>query len=264
MNTRQWDMVEGKMPIVAAAIHNGHEVRKEVANLLALDDSERLREEDPYTGAWTGLSDSRIIVKRSRFEVDLNRPREEAVYMRPQDAWGLEVWKHPLPAEVVVSSLKEHDLFYAHVQKMFENIKTRFDRFVVFDLHAYNHRRLGSDGPAADPADNPEINVGTGTLDRKRWAGVVDRFVEDLRAFDFFGRRLDVRENVKFRGGYFPRWVHEHFPTSACVLSIEVKKFFMDEWSGNAEPATFEKVKEALASTVPGIIEQLDGIPPEC
>ncbi len=63
---------------------------------------------------------------------------------------------------------------------------------------------------------------------------MIDRFISDLSGFDFPGGRLDVRENVKFRGGNCGAWAHATFPDSACVLSIEVKKFFMDEWTGDA------------------------------
>ena len=36
-----------------------------------------------------------------------------------------------------------------------------------------------------------------------------------MRSYDYFGRRLDVRENVKFFGGQLPRWIHENFPHTA-------------------------------------------------
>src|ERR687884_306413 len=60
----------------------------------------------------------------------------------------------------------------------------RGQRFVVLDLHSYNHRRSGPEAPPADPAGNPEINVGTGSLDRERWGPLVDRFADDLRTVD--------------------------------------------------------------------------------
>ena len=94
-------------------------------------------------------------------------------------------------------------------------------------------------------------------MDRSRWAPVVDRFIVDLRNFDFRGRNLDVRENVKFRGGYFPTWIHEHFGTSVCVLSIEFKKFFMDEWTGSPDPEQLAAITRALKSTVWGVHEEL-------
>jgi hypothetical protein len=195
--------------------------------------------------------------ERSRFEVDLNRPREKAVYIQPEDAWGLQVWKQTPPAELIDRSLAEYDAFYAETHRVFTNLEKRFGRFVVFDLHTYNHRRAGPGGAPADAAENPEVNIGTGTMVRDRWAPVVDRFISDLRAFDFLGRRLDVRENVKFRGGQFSRWTHETFPDSGCALAIEFKKFFMDEWSGEADTEQMEAITGALQSTIPGILEAL-------
>jgi hypothetical protein len=84
--------------------------------------------------------------------------------------------------------------------------------------------------------ENPQINVGTGTMrDRDRWERVIDRFMDDLTGYDFPGGALDVRENVRFRGGACAAWTHRTFPEAACVLSIEVKKFFMDELTGRAD-----------------------------
>ena len=87
-----WKTFRNPGPFIATAIHDGHLLRKEVAELTALTEDERLREEDPFTGKWTSIGNSRIIGLRSRFEVDLNRPREKAVYIKPEDAWGLRVY----------------------------------------------------------------------------------------------------------------------------------------------------------------------------
>jgi hypothetical protein len=66
---------------------------------------------------------------------------------------------------------------------------------------------------------------------------------------------------VRFRGGFFPRWIHQTFPDSGCALAVEVKKFFMDEWSGRADEAQLTLVQEALAQTLPGILEELESCP---
>lgn len=42
-----WELHEGDSPLVACAVHAGHELRPEVAALMALDEVTRLREEDP-------------------------------------------------------------------------------------------------------------------------------------------------------------------------------------------------------------------------
>ena len=252
-----WVLTEGNGPVVAVALHDGHDVRPEVAAQFAITEAERRREEDPFTAAWTVIGDTQIVGKRSRFEFDLNRPREKAVYLKPEDAWGLKVW-HSLPSlEVIAGSLTEYDAFYATVGRVFADLERRFSRFVVFDLHTYNHRRFGPEALPAAPEYNPEVNLGTGTMNRSLWAPVVERFLTDLRNHDFLGGKLDVRENVRFQGGYFGHWVQQTFPRSACVLSVEVKKFFMDEWSNELDHQQLDAIRCALQSTVPGVLEAL-------
>lgn len=257
---RIWQMEEGPGPLVALALHDGHAVRAELLPWLALSPEERLREEDPFTGSWTTVAPTRIVALRSRFEVDLNRPRPQAVYRRPEDAWGLPLYRAPLPEEVVRRSLRGYDAFYQRMHRLLEAKRQAHGRFVVLDLHSYNHRRDGPAAAAADPASHPEINVGTGTMtERGRWARIIDRFCADLRGFDFAGSSLDVRENVKFCGGEFAAWVHRTFPEAACCLSVEVKKFFMDEWTGLADERLLSLVGRALAGAVPGLLAGLEG-----
>jgi len=232
--------------VVAVALHGGHAVRPEVARILGLSPRDRLREEDPYTHRWTRMGDRRIVVFRSRFEVDLNRPRSRAVYLRPEDAWGLPVWKIPPGTGVVRRSLEIHDRFYRALERLFQHLEREYGTFLVLDLHAYNHRRDGPDAPPADPEANPEINIGTGTMDRRRWEDERMRFMDALRAYHFDGRHLDVRENVRFEGGHLAAWVHERFPRTGCVLAVEVKKFFMDEWTGRLDARLFHDVEGAL------------------
>ena len=103
-----WRLHVGETALIATAIHDGHEVREDVARHLALNDTGRLREEDPYTGHWTLVAPTRVIGTRSRFEVDLNRPRDKAVYRTPEDAWGLTVWKDDPPEDCFSESLAEY------------------------------------------------------------------------------------------------------------------------------------------------------------
>ena len=252
-----WYLERGDGPLIAAAIHDGRAMRPELIGSIALSEADRLREEDPFTGTWTGVAPTRLIALHSRFEVDFNRPRESAVYLTPDDAWGLRVWRKKLSADCVERSLAIHDAFYDEVRGLLRRMVQRYQRVVVLDLHTYNHRRTGPDAAPAEARDNPEVNIGTGTMDRARWAPIVDRFIVDLRNFDFLGKHLDVRENVKFRGGFFPAWIHKNFPDSVCVLAVEVKKSFMDEWTGEPDRIQLSAIKRALKSTVWGIHEEL-------
>ena len=261
MGDNLWIMEKGELPLIATAIHNGHFIREELKKYLLIDEKTRLREEDPYTAEFTDISDSKIIVNVSRFEVDLNRPESKAIYLKPEDSWGLKVWKEIPPKHVIERSLKEYRLFYKELKEFLNQFVKESGLFVVYDIHSYNHRRKGADAPPEDPELNPEINVGTGTMKNKeKFQPVIDRFINDMRSYDFLGRSLDVRENVKFFGGYFPKWIHEHYPDNACVLSIEFKKIFMDEWTGEIYPELFKELKNALGYTVKGVLEELKKI----
>ena len=128
----------------------------------------------------------------------------------------------------------------------------------MYDIHSYCYRRNGTDGLEADPKLNPEVNIGTGTMNRELWSPVIDRFIKDMRSFNYLDSKLDVRENIKFKGGFFPKYIHENFPESACVISVEFKKIFMDEWSGKLFEDKFNLLKNALQYTVPGVLQELE------
>jgi N-formylglutamate deformylase len=246
-------------PIVAAAIHSGHAIRPQIAELLALNEAERLREEDPYTDELTSVVHTRLIGRRSRFELDLNRPRDQAIYLKPEHAWGLTVWRDALPQAVIDASLANYDLFYATVKTVLEQLIRRHGRIVVLDLHSYNHCRDGRGCAPADPTSNPEVNVGAGSIDRAIWGPLVDRWMDDLRGFVGLGRPLDVRENVKFTGGHFSQWINATFPGQACSIAVEFKKTFMDEWTGEVNRPHLAILQKALRSTLPGLRASLHG-----
>lgn len=248
---------ENDDPIVTTAIHAGHELSKDLARYVALDDEARLREEDPFTDRWLTIAENRIAVTRSRFEVDLNRPPELAVYTDPESAWGLDVWTAALPPDVIASSQAAYDGFYRDLGGLLDDVAASHPRFVVLDLHSYNHRRRGPDAPVDDPEANPEINVGTGSLDRPTWAGVVEAFSASLAAHPFDGGHLDVRENVRFKGGYMSRWINDRYAGRGCALAIEVKKIYMDEWTGEADESVIANVGDALRAATITVRESL-------
>lgn len=237
-------------PVVATSIHTGHALRPEVQELMDLDEDDRFREEDPFTHLIAQLVPARVVVNRSRFEVDLNRGEEEAVYRTPDDCWGLEVWRGgELPADVAERSLEVHRAFYEALAARLDELAER-GPFVVFDVHSYNHRRDGADQPASPQEENPDVNVGTGSLDRERWGDVVDVFNSTLAAQELSDGPLDVRENVRFKGANLARWVHERYPDKGICLALEFKKSFMDEWTGQPDAARIAELSQALAATL--------------
>ena len=234
-----WTVRNGAGRIVATAIHDGHDLRPEVADAMALGDAERLREEDPFTGQAVLDVPAHIVVHRSRFEFDLNRAEEGAVYRTPDQCWGLQLWKPGEPDEAVVQrSLEFHSEYYRNLADVLDGIAAKHDRFVLLDIHSYNHRRGGPDAEPEPQEAAPDINIGTFSMPREHWAFLIDPWMEALRGFDFNGRKLDVRENVAFQGrGEQTRFVHERYPERGCAIAVEFKKFFMDEWTGEPDPA---------------------------
>jgi len=253
-----WHITLGDGPVLGVALHAGHEMRSELLGHLNIDEATRIREEDPYTDYWTQACHSQFVTRRSRFEVDLNRPLDEAICVQPEDCWNLEVWESPVGRAAMDRSYAEHGVFYESLEKLLRQMVDRFGKFVIYDIHSYNHRREGPRRPLAEATANPDINVGTGTMDRVYWSPVVERFMTDLHNFDFLGRHLDVRENVNFKGRQLAAFVHQTFPETGCVLAIEVKKFFMDEWTGVAIPEMVNGMLDALRFTIPGVVSALD------
>lgn len=247
---RWWTVQRGGGPIIATAIHDGHGLRPEVAAAMSLGDQERLREEDPFTGQAIVDVPTHVIVHRSRFEFDLNRGPTEAVYETAEQSWGLEVWRGELPVGLVDRSLAIHAAYYRMLAGLLDDVAAEHDRFVLLDVHSYNHRRDGPDDEATSKEAAPDINIGTFSMPREQWAFLLDPLMEAMAGFDFNGRRLDVRENVAFQGrGEQTRFVHERYPGRGCAIALEFKKFFMDEWSGQPDPAELEAMRRFIAFT---------------
>lgn len=260
-NDPLWSVERSHSPIIGTAIHNGHHVRETLLDRFALDEAGRLREEDPYTEFFIRDVPSRLIFHRSRFEIDLNRAREEAVYLRPDQAWGLDVWHEALDGDVVEASLAIHDAYYAMLGQMLDSLVSMHGGFVLLDIHSYNHRRGGPDAAPTDPAGAPVVNIGTISMDRTRWASLLDPFIETLAAQTVDGTKLDVRENIAFQGrGEQTRFVHQRYPMNGCAIAIEFKKIFMDEWTGEPRMETLEQLRKALTSTLPVLEERLQAL----
>jgi hypothetical protein len=245
--TAWWTLQCADDPVFATAIHDGHALRPEVASAMLLPDAERLREEDPFTGQAIAGIPGRVVVHRSRFEVDLNRGVEQAVYRVPEQCWGLRLWRAPPDEAFVQHSLRLHHAFYRTLATVFDELVRNHGRFVVFDVHSYNHRRDGPAAPAMPAEAAPEVNIGTWSMPRGRWAGLLDPLMDTMRAVDFNGRHADVRENVAFQGrGELARFVHARYPETGCAIALEFKKSFMDEWTGIADPSELAAMRRLV------------------
>jgi N-formylglutamate amidohydrolase len=251
-----YNVYRKRSPIIAVALHDGHLLAPALRDYMQLDEHERFREEDPYTAYLADLPVNRVIVETSRFQTDLNRRREHAIYRTPEEAWGLDVWNPPLPEILINQMLEGYDRFYADMAKLIEWTILAFGRFAVLDIHSYNHRR--SSPYEEDPVcECPEINVGT-AHNHAKWKICGQRLVRYLSHNTILGSFPDVRENVKFGSGGFPEWVSRNFGEYGCVFSLEFKKTFMDEWTGRVDIEHLKAIRSVLEGSIPFLLDTLD------
>jgi len=258
MDQHSYSITKKDSPIIALALHDGHFIPDRLLPYMKLTDPERFREEDPYTGYMADLPVNQVIVESSRFMVDLNRLEGKAVYKDPEDAWGLNVWDNSLPAHEERNLISYYRKFYEDMQELIESLIGRFGYFLILDLHSYNHRR-DSYQLEAPLIDNPEINIGS-RFNEEKWNPLIQHFIYLLSNSTIAGKQPDVRENIKFKGGGFSQWVNQHYSEKGCVISIEFKKTFMDEWTGRADINHISDIRQALLSSLDPLEQQLKSL----
>lgn len=244
----QYNVHLADSPFWVFAIHDGHQVDPAVGQFILLDENQRLREEDPYTASMAELPVNQLFVATSRFQLDINRKEEDAVYLRPEQAWGLNVWKDTLPSTILQQLYDEHRNFYQQLDSYIQHTIDKQGFFVAFDVHTYNAQRINEEQPI-DKTPNPQINLGT-HYNSKQWRPVIDAFIESVQSQQLLGEAIDIRENVKFKGGYLAQHILQKFGDRGCVLSIEFRKDFMNEWTGLPYQPIILEYKQLLLRTL--------------
>jgi N-formylglutamate deformylase len=243
------ELLDEKVPLLAFAIHNGHAMHPELLSNCGISDADRLREEDPFTENFTAPYANKVIVRTSRFTVDLNRKRGMAVYQKPEDCWGLPVRKSPLAEDLLAELLDAYDGWYGLAEYTIRRLLEKNPFLLVLDLHSYNHRRQGPKAVADPQAENPDIILGRNNLPEQFYPWV-DQLRSLLDCKVVHGYTLDCRIDVKFTGGNFSRWMHQTFPGQVACLAIEFKKIFMDEWTGALDKGFQNELASLLAEAV--------------
>ncbi|OBX20671.1 hypothetical protein A9995_02955 [Erythrobacter sp. QSSC1-22B] len=232
---------------MVTAIHAGHTIRNSLRPWLEIEDQARLREEDPLTDFFLPSGDTIVRANRSRFEFDLNRPARKAVTVDPEDTWGLRIWSPDLPRDEIETSLDLHRRFYALMAERVEAMIAEHGQILVLDIHSYNHRRNGADGAADPQAESPDIDLGATTLNEAIYGDLLEEFAQGLRSRPVRGQSPDVRVNVRWEdGGHFPEWLHTTYGDAACVITLEYKKIFMDEWGHHADILALQDLREGF------------------
>ncbi|MCB5257785.1 MAG: N-formylglutamate amidohydrolase [Candidatus Cloacimonadaceae bacterium] len=243
----EWYFGNDNLPLLATAIHNGHQIPSELKELCAINEKDRLREEDPYTSELATLFPNYIVNHTSRFAVDLNRPPEKAVYLTSEDCWGLNPWLKPLPKEYLNKLYEDYNTWYALLRYQIERMLKIHPFLIILDLHSYNYLR---NGPETEPEQNtPDIIIGRSNL-KSEYYPLIDDLRDLLLGKIIQGNELNCQLDVKFTGGNLSQWLNSHFSDYLICLAIEFKKIFMDEWTGELYYETFNQLKDVFKEAI--------------
>ncbi|WP_299886702.1 N-formylglutamate amidohydrolase [uncultured Lacinutrix sp.] len=206
---------------VCGAIHDGHQFRKELWDNCLHTEYERWYEEDPETKNMIASHPIVIAGMDSRFEYDLNRAPEVAIY---DDAWGKQLWKTPLSIEEKNKSLAKHDAFYKVVQALINKIESKFGVCIVYDMHSYNWKRWNREVPT--------WNLGTANVDNNRFINAIKSWSSSLSELQLpNGIKSTSKINDTFQGnGYFLKFISKNF-NNTLVLATEIAKVYCDEYN---------------------------------
>ena len=233
--------IEDYVPYVCAAIHNGHQFRKSLWDHCLHTEYERWYEEDPCTQQMVQSHPIVISGLDSRFEYDLNRPPEEAVF---DTAWGKQLWKRPLSQTERDVSLKKHHNFYRVVRALFSKLESLHNKVITFDMHSYNWKRWDREVPT--------WNLGTTNIDHDRFGGIAESWRDKLGTITLpHGIPSTAAINDTFYGnGHFLKSITKNFKNT-LVLATEISKIYCDELTGVIFPEVLRSVNDQLKDLIP-------------
>ena len=221
---------------VCGAVHDGHHFRRELWDNCLHSEYDRWFEEDPATKDMIRSHPIIIAGLDSRFEYDLNRTPETAIYT---DAWGKKLWRKPLSDDMINKSLSKHANFYKITHALINKLEKMFGVCIVYDMHSYNWRRWDREVPT--------WNLGTSNIDNKRFGEAVKGWKEMLgRVILPNGLISNCEINNTFQGnGYFLKFITQNFKNT-LVLATEVKKIYCDEVNQIMYPEVVNAIKRSL------------------
>lgn len=211
--------IDRYVPFVCAAIHNGNQFRKDLHSKCLHTAYDRWYEEDPAT--LDMIKEQPIVIAGcdSRFEYDLNRAPENAIYT---DAWGKKLWKEELSSSEKSESLEKHANFYKVIDALIRKIEALFPECFVYDMHSYNWKRWDREVPT--------WNLGTINVNETRFGKAISDWRLSLSEMELpNGIKSTAAINDTFQGnGYFLKHITSNFKNT-LVLATEAKKIYCNE-----------------------------------
>jgi hypothetical protein len=233
--------VDKYVPYACGAVHDGHQFRKELWDNCLHSEYDRWYEEDPETKSMVITHPILIAGCDSRFEYDLNRSTEEAVF---ETAWGKQLWKTPLTETDKSKSIEKHTNFYKVVHALISKLEEKFGVCIVYDMHSYNWKRWDREVPT--------WNLGTSNIDNERFGDMVEQWRQMLAEIELPHniKQTAAINNTFYGNGYFLKYITKTFKNT-LVLATEIAKIYCDEYKQINYPEVVEAVEEQLKVLIP-------------
>lgn len=233
--------IDEYVPYICAAIHDGHQFRKELWDNCLHTEYDRWYEEDPETKNMIASHPIVIAGCDSRFEYDLNRAPEDAVFVT---AWGKQLWKTPLPEAQKQKSLAKHEAFYKVVHTLVKTIETKHKVAIVYDMHSYNWQRWDREVPT--------WNLGTINVDNERFGPDIEAWRQSLSEMQLPNdiKSTALINDTFFGNGYFLKYITNSFKNT-LVLATEIAKVYCDEYEQVNFPEVVNSVEKQLRERLP-------------
>ncbi len=226
--------IDDYVPYVCAAVHNGHHFSKDLWKNCWHTEHERLYEEDPHTGKMISGLHITLIAHDSRFEYDLNRAPETAIY---ETAWGKTLWKKPLSKKKKDRALQKHENFYQVVLTLLVKLEEMFGSTIFYDMHSYNWKRWDREVPV--------FNIGTSQVDQDKYRTIITQWQHILDSISLpIDQKVTCTINDVFQGnGYFLKYITSN-SLNTLVLATEISKIYCDETTGRIFPEVVQSVQD--------------------
>lgn len=163
-------------PVVALLPHTGHRVREEIASKMSIEDDSRLADEDASLTPLVENFPVQIFGLDSRYEYDVDRPRGEAIYLKPFQSWGKKVWVNPPSKDEIDASLQKYDEFHDLMDFFTEELLKLHSKLMVVDLHGVTPKA----GTKISSAF--QLDVDTSAIDQGKFGKAVDLFAQSIKA----------------------------------------------------------------------------------
>jgi hypothetical protein len=256
-------LVEGRddSPIAAAAIHDGHALRPGAALAMLLTSEERLREEDPFTGGWTSVAGTRLDRRQLALRGGPESRAREGGVPWPRGRLGSERMARRRATAGARRGVA------CHLRRLSPTRRDRRSRSCgAASAASWCSTCTATTTAATAPRRRPRIPEEPRGERRHRHSrpetvGSARRTASSPSCAGpaSSGRPLDVRENVKFRGGNFsvlgaPRVSRQRLRARHRVQEVLHGRV---DWECPSVPR-WTAIGALLASTIPGLLEELE------